>query len=126
MSFREDKNDLGRWVLGMAFFRTYLSIYDLSEGRHRIGLVGGRLASTTRVVSKRLLEFDYEYGYWWILVLVTMFFSLGLVCCCFVFRACCAEEKKIRTANNMPDRKVVIKTPIQPSPVKRRSIPYIE
>jgi hypothetical protein len=29
-------------------------------------------------------------------------------------------------ANNMPDRKVEIKTPAQPSPVKRKSIPYIE
>jgi hypothetical protein len=32
-----------KWILGMAFFRKYYSIFDLSPENTRIGLVGGRL-----------------------------------------------------------------------------------
>jgi hypothetical protein len=51
-SFREDTNNLGRWILGTAFFRAHLSVYDSSDEARRIGLVGGRLPPVAGKVIK--------------------------------------------------------------------------
>jgi hypothetical protein len=72
------------------------------------------------------LGLEIEYGFEWILILVTTFFCVAIICCCYIFRACCAEEKKIRIAANLPEIKITTPTPKQKSPVRRRSIPYIE
>ena len=99
MSFREDTNDLDRWLLGMAFFRAHISVYDMSDEIRRIGLIGGRVPAVAAKIIKASSS-EVGSGFWLILVLILAFFVGIVVCCLSCFRAFC-KEKKVYKAHNL-------------------------
>jgi hypothetical protein len=102
-----------KWILGMAFFRKYYSIFDLSPGNARIGLVGGRLERQI-FVDKNLVQALPDF---WGLLFLTIFIVL-LLCTLFLClcKVCCQAQIKMRYSSALP---FVAKTPvIPPSPVK--------
>jgi hypothetical protein len=122
-SFRPSEAGLDRWILGMAFFRKYYAIFDLTPENTRIGLVGGKLPAGTYTVEK-----DSEFvlpDFWGSLILICLTVCILFALLCFVCRACCSNKGRKRYALDMP----VIKKPtpqIRPAIIHTPAKPIME
>ena len=113
-------NATKKWVLGMAFFRKYYSIFDLTPKNIRIGLVGGRM-ERVHVVDKEVYVLPDFYG-----LLFATIFVVALLCfiCLAVCKVCCKTNDKKRFHSPLPvinKPKVIPASPIKAvvlSPVK--------
>lgn len=98
-----DNRGRASYTLGSSFLRRYFSIFDLSEGRQRIGLIGGKFPHITPkwagALVKTTSEWRYErFAIWWICcaMLIGMIAIILLVCFCVrgCTIGCCREPKR--------------------------------
>jgi len=109
-----------KWVLGMAFFRKYYSIFDLTPKSTRIGLVGGRM-DVVHTVDKEPFVLPDFYG-----LLFGTIFVVILLCfvCLAICKFCCKTQGRKRFHSPLPviyRPKVIPASPMKPvvlSPVR--------
>jgi len=120
LSIRGDEN-VTKWILGMAFFRKYYSIWDLTPDNTRIGLVGGRMERYSQKLDKAPFVLPDFYGLLFATIFVVILLCFILLCLCRLF---CRPHDKKRFFSplpvvNMPKVIPVSPTkPVQASPVR--------